>query len=282
MNHYTYIACLYMFFSVTVSGSARSQQTLNDPLSVDVADHMLELAGVNGRDTLYDIGSGDERIVIGAAKRYGAYGVGIDISSSWPQQIGLKAQEALVGDRVRFLRGTAAHADLHSATVVLLRLSQKQNLSLRTQLLEQLRPGTRIVSSRADLGEWEPDRCMHLGQDRIYFWIVPANVSGRWEWEVDREEISAKIKQDFQHIRLSVRSDNWTSDTRFDIMGNRVSFSITATDSSHYSYTGVVEDNTITGFVLTPSGSWYPWEAKRRRSSAEPIDIQFRTQGNRS
>jgi SAM-dependent methyltransferase len=139
-----------------------------------VADAMLMLAKVTADDVVYDLGSGDGRIVIMAAQKYGARGVGIEIDTTLVALSRQLAREGAVEDKVTFLEADMFTADISAATVVMLYLSTTINADLEPKLRRELRPGTRIVSQQFPMGSWVPDQMMRvLGQD-LFLWIVPA------------------------------------------------------------------------------------------------------------
>lgn len=138
-----------------------------------VVDAMLEMADVKKGDVLYDLGCGDGRIVITAAKAYGATGTGIDINPDRIEEANQNAREAGVTDKVRFVEGDLFDTDFSKATVVTLYLLPAVNLKLRPILLEQLKPGTRIVSHAFDMGDWEPEKTIEVDGSKIYFWTIP-------------------------------------------------------------------------------------------------------------
>jgi SAM-dependent methyltransferase len=143
-----------------------------------VVEAMLALADVGRADVVYDLGSGDGRIVIAAARRRGARGVGIEIDPDLVRQARSDAARAGVADRARFVAGDLFAADLREATVVTLYLSPELNARLRPRLLEALRPGSRIVSHQFGMGDWEPTRSVRLtveGRDHVvHLWVVPS------------------------------------------------------------------------------------------------------------
>lgn len=143
----------------------------------EVVDAMLRLAGVGRDDLVYDLGSGDGRIVIAAARDFGARGVGIEIDPRLVAQSTRSAARAGLADRVRFVQQDLFETDLRPATVVTLYLSRELNLRLRPKLLRELRPGARVVSHRFDMGDWPSDRQVGLEVDRfpylIYLWVIP-------------------------------------------------------------------------------------------------------------
>lgn len=127
------------------------------PTPIDVVERMLTLANVGPQDVVYDLGCGDGRIVIAAAQRFGARGVGVEIDPRLVAQAEANAKAAGVSDRVRFILGDALKADVADATVVTLYLLSASNVALRPILTKQLRPGARIVSHSFAMGDWEPD-----------------------------------------------------------------------------------------------------------------------------
>ena len=145
------------------------------PTPNDVVDGMLKLAGVSKKDTVYDLGCGDGRIVITAAQKFGAPGVGIDIDPERIREANENVKKAAVADRVKIVRGDLFQADISEATVVTLYLLTDLNLKLRPKLLKDLKPGTRIVSHAFSMGDWKPERSMEVGGTSVYLWRVPAS-----------------------------------------------------------------------------------------------------------
>jgi protein-L-isoaspartate O-methyltransferase len=135
---------------------------------------MLELARVTKDDVVYDLGSGDGRIVIMAAQRFGARGVGVEIDPDLVREARENAQRAGVADRVQFLLQDLFETDLRPATVVTLYLMESVNLQLRPKLWRELRPGTRIVSHDFHMGDWPPEQVVSVDGHRIYAWTIPA------------------------------------------------------------------------------------------------------------
>jgi SAM-dependent methyltransferase len=153
--------------------SHRAPDVRYEPSPLPVVRDMLQLASVGPRDVVYDLGSGDGRIPIMAAKTFGARGVGIDIDPTRVAQARENAREAGIGDRVSFRNEDLFDADFSDATVVTLFLSRDVNRRLRPILLRQLRPGTRVVSYWHDMGDWEPDRAVPTERAMIYLWTIP-------------------------------------------------------------------------------------------------------------
>lgn len=166
--------------STAASPNAQETKKLREPDVVyvptpnAVVDAMLKVANVRKGDVLYDLGSGDGRIVITAARDYGiARGTGIDINPVRIAEANANAKAAGVTNRVRFVNEDLFEADFSDATVITLYLLPQLNLKLRPKLL-QLKPGTRIVSHAFDMGDWKPEKTLNVGGTDIYFWTIPA------------------------------------------------------------------------------------------------------------
>jgi len=144
------------------------------PTSNDVVAAMLKLAGVQKSDVVYDLGCGDGRIVIMAAKQFGAHGVGIDINPERIQEARANAKQAGVENLVKFEENDLFQGDIHNATVVTLYLLPTINLKLRPKLLSDLKPGTRVVSHSFDMGDWKPEKEDSVDGASIYLWTIPA------------------------------------------------------------------------------------------------------------
>jgi len=144
------------------------------PTPQAVVDEMLKLAEVGKGDVIYDLGCGDGRIVITAAQKHGARGVGVDIDPQRIAESNENARKAGVTDRVKFMVQDLFTTDFKEATVVTLYLLPDVNLKLRPKLLRELKPGTRIVSHAFDMGDWKPDKTVQVEGRTIYYWVVPA------------------------------------------------------------------------------------------------------------
>jgi ribosomal protein L11 methylase PrmA len=143
------------------------------PTPERVVAKMLEVAKVGPTDVVYDLGSGDGRIVIAAAKKHGARGVGIDIDPERVREARENARKAGIASRVEFREGDLFKADIREATVVTIYLLSNVNLQLRPKLLSELKPGTRVVSHAFDMGEWKPLATYKVGTSNVYYWVVP-------------------------------------------------------------------------------------------------------------
>jgi len=192
-------------------------------------DEMLRVAGVGPKDFVIDLGSGDGRIVVTAARKFGARGVGVDLDEELVAQSEERARRAGVADRVRFYRQDLFKTDLDQATVISTYLLPFVMLKLRPQLL-QLKPGTRIVSHDFDMGDWKPDRKTTVRKN-VMLWIVPAQVSGRWQARLQippierllELELAQRYQELSAHARLNgVPSQVWET----KLVGDRLSFVI--------------------------------------------------------
>ncbi|MEH2327540.1 methyltransferase domain-containing protein [Nostoc sp.] len=146
------------------------------PTPQPVVDAMLKVAKVGKNDVLYDLGSGDGRIVNTAAQKFGTRGVGIDINPERIQEANENAKKAGVTDRVKFVQQDLFNTDFSEATVVTLYLLPEINVKLRPKLLKELKPGTRIVSHAFDMGDWKPQQTLNVEGKTIYYWVVPEQV----------------------------------------------------------------------------------------------------------
>ncbi len=148
------------------------------PTPMNVVDAMLDMAKVSGRDNVYDLGCGDGRIVIRAAQRFGARGVGVDLNPRRVAEAKANARKAgaAIDKLVRFTEGDVFDFDFSAATVVTMYLLPSVNLKLRPRLLTELKPGTRIVSHDFDMGDWEPQATRKLDSSTLFLWTVPTVV----------------------------------------------------------------------------------------------------------
>lgn len=175
------LATALVVVGLTQIAPSAQTQVLRDPDVIfvptpqSVVDAMLKLARVGKNDVVYDLGCGDGRIVITAAKQFGARGVGIDIDPLRIKESNENALAAGVTDRVKFLHTDifADSTNLSEATVVTLYLLPSLNVKLLPKLRRELKPGTRIVSNSFDMGEWEPERTIEVDGRTIYFWTMP-------------------------------------------------------------------------------------------------------------
>jgi hypothetical protein len=187
------------------------------PTPQEVVDRMLEVAKVGPYDYLIDLGSGDGRIVVTAARKFGTRGFGVDLNPERIRESNENARQAGVTEKVAFYQRDLFETSLGSATVITMYLLPQVNIELRPRLLD-LKPGTRLVSHDFDMGDWKPDNYVKMetqakyggagGTSEIYFWIVPARVAGVWQWELPVSgkplAYEVKLEQKYQAITGSI------------------------------------------------------------------------------
>lgn len=172
------------------------------PTPESLVKALLTVAKVTRNDYVVDLGSGDGRFPIAAARDFGARAHGIDYNGDMVALARRNAERAGVRTRVTFQRGDIFEADFSAATVVTLYLLPNLNLKLRPTLLA-MKPGTRIVSHAFDMGDWEPDETIRTDDATGYMWVVPAQIAGRWAFEVGNARFAATIGQTYQKLSTS-------------------------------------------------------------------------------
>lgn len=198
------IAAVFMTFSAV----AASKYTGDGGVQLDVpyvptpqqlVDRMLNLAKVGPDDIHYDLGSGDGRIVVTAARDHKVKkGVGVDLDPVRIAEANENAKKAGIADRVTFHRGDLFQMDFGEATVLTMYLLPEVNLKLRPKILNEMAPGSRVVSHAFTMGDWAPDKHEVVDSRNIYLWIVPAKVAGTWTWQAGGEAYTANLEQQYQ------------------------------------------------------------------------------------
>jgi predicted O-methyltransferase YrrM len=246
--------------------------------SVLVVDTMLRMAGVRATDFLIDLGSGDGRVVINAAKAYGARGFGVDRDPRWVSLANENARREGVDDRIKFIQQDPLKTDLGSATVVTMHAFKEQNMQLLPRLFS-LKPGTRIVTRDWSLGGWEADARLKVPASEkpsvrdpgswISVWVVPAKVGGVWRSQVPTEngwaDIDLKFDQTFQKIsgEATVTGQKIPME-RAGLSGDFVSFRIQISGQTIL-FNGYVQNGRIVGQVMESGGRVLRWRALRAR-----------------
>ena len=273
-HHFLFGLCLAV---ITACGFAQAQQAKDEyqpqvgqegkdviwvPTPQTLVDKMLDMAKVTSKDYVIDLGSGDGRTVITAAKR-GARALGIEYN---PEMVELSKRNAVkegVSDKATFMKADLFESDFSKATVITMFLLPDINLRLRPRILD-LKPGTRIVSNSFDMGEWTADETAKVTKDctsycTAYFWIVPAKVAGTWK--LSQGQLT--LKQTFQMVSGTLRSGNVTTPvTNGKLVGDRIRFSA---GTAHY--TGRVSGNTMEGIVKSGNNesTWRATHAGEQR-----------------
>jgi SAM-dependent methyltransferase len=195
--------------TILLACGGRGPDVIYLPSAGDVVTRMLEVARVDSGDVVYDLGCGDGRIVIAAARDRGARGVCVDINQSLVAQSRSNADTAGVADRIEFRHADMFETDLHSATVVALYLSPALNVRLRPKLFREVRPGAWIVSHNFDMGDWKPDTTVGVTwpagtTSAVHAWRLPAGVAGTWEVVVSggagERRFRVGFDQQYQHL----------------------------------------------------------------------------------
>ncbi len=252
-----------------------------------VVDEMLRLARVAKDDVVYDLGCGDGRLIIGAASKYGARGVGFDIDPERIKECLENAEKAGVRDKVKFVLGDLFEADFHEATVMPMYLLTSVNLKLRPKILKELRPGARVVSHNFGMDNWHPDeqsvvRVEDIAHD-VYLWIVPANVSGTWSWAMGENSppraCRLEIVQKFQTWEGRLLIDGMEAAIRdMKLQGDKIAFKAEATvggKAAILTFEGKASGHDIAGLIkVTIEGrdAAYAWKARRHPDTVTRID----------
>ena len=236
------------------------------PTPNEVVEKMLEVANVGPGDYVVDLGSGDGRIVIAAAKR-GAFGHGIDIDPQRIREAKANAREAGVEDRVVFVQDNIFETDFSQASVITMYLLNSVNLKLRPKLLETLNPGTRIVSHSFNMNDWKADEQAKVNHSNIYYWVIPADVDGAWNWQVNGKKFTMNVSQQFQDVDLVVKSDNASLQVEEShLSGDRISFAAKhPSNGDRYIFSGRIDGSEITGIAQIHNGdetSIESWKAR--------------------
>ena len=176
------VKCLFVLLFTLAFTQLNAQIDLDVPYvptPMEVVDVMLDLAKVNRSDVVYDLGCGDGRIVITAAKKYGATGIGVDLNPERIEEANAYAKKKGVEKKVKFYEGNLFDFDFSKATVLTLYLLPDVNLKLMPKILKEMKPGSRVVSHAFDMGDWKPDKQVSVDGRTIYLWTVPKRKDSR-------------------------------------------------------------------------------------------------------
>jgi hypothetical protein len=242
-----------------------------------IVDRMLQMGSVSGKDYLIDLGSGDGRIVITAAKRFGAHGMGVDISEKLVDLAMTNAHKEQVADRVKFVRQDAFKTDIAPASVLTLYLLPKFVLELRPKLLSELKPGSRIVCHDYSLGDWESDNSITFdspekeaingaSQTSLFLYIVPALVAGTWQLALPEglgaRSAQVSLQQRYQRISGSTSGARSKPMRHAALRGDRIELTLPI-GSRDYLAAGRVSGDRIEGTVDVPGRGKLPFSATR-------------------
>jgi hypothetical protein len=237
------------------------------PTPDELVTTMLNMGRVASDDYVIDLGSGDGRIVIGAAKR-GARALGIEYN---PDMVGLSRQNAEregVSDRATFMQADLFETDLSKATVITMYLLPVLNMKLRPKILA-LAPGTRVVSHAFDMGDWQADRTEEVEGRTAYLWIVPAKVDGVWTWSTASGIAELTLTQNFQKISGTLKVKGLEHPLQqVTLEGDRISFTAGEGNPILQEYSGRVHADGIRGIWKTTGKPDSEWLAVRRSVTA--------------
>jgi methyltransferase family protein len=258
------------------------------PTPQEVVDRMLEIAKVGPYDYLIDLGSGDGRIVVTAARKHGARGFGVDLNPVRIQEANDNARKAGVTDKVAFYERDLFETDLDSATVITMYLLPQVNIELRPKLLK-LKPGTRLVSHDFDMGDWKPDTHVQVqakdkyggagGTSDVYYWVVPAAAGGVWQWELPasgkEQPYELRLEQRYQAISGTVSvGGSTTKITNARLRGEEIRFAFTASingQAVRHEFNGRISGDTATGSARLSGPrvqGQHDWLARRSAGAA--------------
>jgi len=235
------------------------------PTPDEVVERMLRMAQTTKDDLVYDLGAGDGKIAIAAAKKFGARAVGIEYNPDMARHAQSNAEKAGVAGRARIVQGDIFATDFTQATVVTMYLLPALNLKLRPTILA-MKPGTRVVSHSFTMDDWEPDETSNMDGRRAYFWVVPANVMGNWTLEAGAERLQLSFEQRYQKIEGQVALGGTISGGLRDarLRGFAISFAFVDNNGVRRDYGGRVLGQKMEGSFRTEDGKEGRWSAAKK------------------
>jgi hypothetical protein len=238
------------------------------PTPDEVVERMLRMAQVTANDYVVDLGAGDGKIAIAAAKKFGARALGIEYNPEMAQHAQRNVERAGVSGRARVVQGDIFLYDFSQATVVTMYLLPALNLKLRPQLLA-MRPGTRVVSHSFTMDDWEADEISSLDGRRAYFWLVPATVAGAWSLELTgggaAEKLEMTLEQRYQKIEGTVALGTGLGGLRdARLRGFQIAFAFVDDKGVRREFNGRVSGARMEGSFRTDSGVEGRWTAAKR------------------
>jgi SAM-dependent methyltransferase len=234
------------------------------PTPDDLVERMLRMAQTTQNDFVVDLGSGDGRTVIAAAKRFGARSLGIEYNADMVDLSNRNAAKEGVAAKAKFIRGDIFEQDFSQATVVTMYLLPGLNLKLRPRILE-MKPGTRVVSHQFNMDDWQPDETTNLDGRRAYLWIVPAKVQGQWRLQSGADAWDLALEQRYQVIEGTVRLGALNAGLReARLVGDRIAFAFVDNSGVRREFSGRVTAQGMEGGFRTDGGADGRWTAARR------------------
>ena len=234
------------------------------PTPYRLIERMLQMADTTSKDVVVDLGSGDGRIPIAAAKKFGARALGVEYDENLVRISVRSAEREGVADRVRFVRQDLFQTDLSEATVVTLYVSPAIMLALRPRLLA-LKPGTRIVSHQFTLGDWEADEQAIVERTSAYLWVVPAKAEGQWRLRLGDDIYDLRLQQQYQLLRGSAERQGKRSPViAARLRGEDIRLLFIDRNGDPRSFSGQVGGDTMEGVSRAHGQPELPWSARRR------------------
>jgi phospholipid N-methyltransferase len=234
------------------------------PTPSEIVDRMLTMAQVTPNDFVVDLGAGDGKIAIAAAKKFGARSMGIEYNADMAKHAQANAQAAGVAGKASIRQGDIFATDFSQATVVTMYLLPNLNMKLRPALLS-MRPGTRVVSHSFTMEDWEPDEISSVDGRRAYFWVVPATVQGAWALEAAGNKADISFEQTFQTIRGSVGLGPVLAGLREPrLRGFVISFAYVDAAGLRRDFTGRVVGGKMEGSFRDDQGGQGRWNAVKK------------------
>jgi precorrin-6B methylase 2 len=238
------------------------------PTPDEVVERMLNMAQTKPEDYVIDLGAGDGKIAIAAAKKFGARSTGIEYNPDMAALAQRNAQAAGVGGKAQIVQGDIFTTDFTQATVLTMYLLPSLNMKLRPQILA-MRPGTRVVTHAFNMEDWEPDETSDVDGRRVYLWVVPASVAGRWAMELSgagaSEKISLHLDQKYQKIEGVAYLGSTLAGLREPrLSGFRISFAYVDNHGVRRDFTGRVTGATMEGSFRTDGGAEGRWTAAKK------------------
>ncbi|MPZ42003.1 MAG: methyltransferase domain-containing protein [Betaproteobacteria bacterium] len=232
------------------------------PTPNSLVERMLDMAQVTPKDFLVDLGSGDGRTVIAAAKR-GIKALGIEFNADMVALSRANAERTGVGERASFVHGDVFKEDFSQASVVTMYLLSSLNIKLRPTLLN-MKPGTRVVSHAFNMGDWGPDETSTVNGYTAYMWIVPAKVQGRWQGTGPSGAFELTLDQTYQKVTGKVTGSGLAPNVADPILeGNKIQFTLVDSAGRFLRFRGTVNGNAMEGTAQVPGGTEAHWSARR-------------------
>ncbi|MFO1362104.1 MAG: class I SAM-dependent methyltransferase [Burkholderiales bacterium] len=234
------------------------------PTPEELVERMLRMAQTTPNDFVIDLGSGDGRIAIAAAKKFGARSMGIEYNPDMVDLSNRNAAKEGVAGKARFAKADIFESDFSQATVITMYLLPGLNLKLRPKLLD-MKPGTRIVSHQFNMDDWQPDEITTIDGRRAYFWLVPAKAAGTWRLVSGGDVLDVTLEQKYQMLEGSVKLGTVNAGLRdAKLHGDRIAFSFVDQGGVRRDFSGRINGNALEGTMKLETGPESRWTGTKR------------------